>query len=133
MKEATKYYKLAADNGSVNGMFQYAYCMENGGNGIRKNFEEAAKYYKLAADNGCHEAMNNYGCCLSKGKGVKKNMVEAGRYFKMSANRGCLVAKENYEKDSLYREIPPKYCYYALGFMVILGFIMICILMFQKE
>lgn len=79
-EEAAKYYKIAADNGQINAMNNYALMIDNG-EGVKMNKEEAAKYYKIAADKGDINAIYNYGVMLYEGEGVSINKEEAIRYL----------------------------------------------------
>lgn len=46
LKEAAKYFKIAADKGDVNLIYQYGVMLMNG-KGINVDYKEAAKYFKM--------------------------------------------------------------------------------------
>lgn len=50
--KACEYYKRSADNGNVDGMYNYARILEDGENGVPVDYIEACKYFKSAADLG---------------------------------------------------------------------------------
>ena len=70
-EESARLFKISADLGNVNSMFNFAFILEQG-EGIEMNKVEAIKYYKLAADHGNVIAMNSYASMLKKGSGIKK-------------------------------------------------------------
>ena len=71
-EESARFFKISADLGNVDSMFNFAFMIEQG-EGIKMNKKEAIKYYKLAADHGNITAMNSYASMLKKGNGIKKN------------------------------------------------------------
>ncbi|KAK8835279.1 hypothetical protein M9Y10_026482 [Tritrichomonas musculus] len=58
-KEASRYYKMAADKGDEMAMVKYASMLESG-DGINADLEKAIQYYKKAADLGNKSAKNRY-------------------------------------------------------------------------
>ncbi len=104
LKEAFKYYKLAAENGIAEAQYKlgdiYYY---NELNIIKKaNFKLAFKYYKLAADNGYPDAQYKVGSIYEDGmqiriKGefitfVPENKKESLKYYKLAADNGVVEA-----------------------------------------
>jgi len=53
--EATKYYKLSAEQGNLRGQYHIGYCYENG-LGVSKDLNEARRWYNLAAEQGDSDA-----------------------------------------------------------------------------
>ena len=64
-KNAIKFYKMAADNGNIEAMFDYAYKLDND-YGNTNNKQEVIKYYKMAVDKGSSDAMFMYASIILK-------------------------------------------------------------------
>ena len=83
---AKKYFKLAADAGNVEGMYNYA-CCESDNN-------ERYLYCKRASDLGCTEAMNMIGLM------IKNDEISADEspcyWFKKAAEKGDNYGAYNY-------------------------------------
>ena len=75
-KEAFYFFKLAADKGHVDSMFQYG-SMNYSGDYIPVNKKEAFKYFQLAADNGHAMAMHYIGYMYSHGESVEVDINKA--------------------------------------------------------
>jgi TPR repeat protein len=69
--EATRYYKLAADQNHVSAQKRYAVCFANG-RGIATNETETARYFELAAGQNHVSTQKRYAVCLANGRGVVK-------------------------------------------------------------
>jgi TPR repeat protein len=95
LKNAAKYYKLAADQNHAKAQFRYGLCLERG-RGMEIDLIEAAHYYKLSADHNFVRAQRRYRSCLEKGKGVMADRVEALKYLKLSADQNSLEAQFKY-------------------------------------
>jgi hypothetical protein len=54
--EAVRLYRLAADQGNANALFNLGVMYKNGRGGLAKDKREAARLYKLAADQGDADA-----------------------------------------------------------------------------
>ncbi|OHS95157.1 hypothetical protein TRFO_10637 [Tritrichomonas foetus] len=98
MKNASKYFKFAADNGIPDAQCQYGQLLEKNKNAGKDRFSEAARYYKMAADNGNALAQANYGNLLEKGKGTPRDVRGAIRMYRISAEHGnsqgqCFLAR----------------------------------------
>lgn len=63
-KEASKYFKDAADKGLASSMYNYGKMLAYGDD-IPKNIEEAIKYLSLAFNNGCTYALNDKINCFN--------------------------------------------------------------------
>ena len=93
--EAGNYYKMAADKGHVDAMYNYGMMLYKG-EGIKKNRTKAAHYLREAADKGQTNAMFTYGMMLFKGDGIKEDKEKACHYVKMAADEGHVDAMFNY-------------------------------------
>jgi TPR repeat protein len=89
---ATRYFRLAADQGLADAQYKYGFCLATG-KSVLKNQEEAAKYYQLAADQGLAAAQSDYGICLANGKGVLINQTETVKYYRLAAEQGYATAQ----------------------------------------
>ena len=85
--ETAKRYKLAADQGDIKSMFNYAGILLSDED-VETNKEEAAQYLKLAADQGDVKSMNDYAIMLFIGEGVEVVDKLAVKYFKLAADQG---------------------------------------------
>lgn len=83
MKQAKKYFQLAADQGldkaqmNLGSMFRQEGDMKN-----------ALKYYQLGADQGQRECMKNVGYFYYQGLGVEKDHQKAFEWYKKAADLG---------------------------------------------
>ena len=89
--QAAELYHLAADSGSVRGMFAYAVCCERG-IGVDKAPFVAVDYYKQAAEHHYAPALNNLGGCYEAGRGVVRNVLTAVEYYSRAAAAGVADA-----------------------------------------
>ena len=71
LKEGAKYCKMAADNGSLKSMYNYAVKLEKG-IGITPDKELSVKYFKMAEDKNFLPAMYIYGSKLLNGENVHR-------------------------------------------------------------
>lgn len=94
-EKASYYFKIAADQGNPDAMYNYGRMLLRG-KGVVSNKEEACYYFQMAAERGNVKAMNNYGMMLFNGEGVQSNKVKASHYFKKAADRGNVKAMHNY-------------------------------------
>jgi TPR repeat protein len=85
--EAAKWYRLAAEQGEVNGQVNIAYFYEMG-IGVVKDPKEAVKWYRLAAEQGNATAQNNLGMLYDYGEGVVKDPKEAAKWYRLAAEQG---------------------------------------------
>ncbi len=80
-KQALKYYQLAADVGSAEGLF-YVGLMHQDGHGCKQDYEIARKCYTKAAGMKYPRAFFQLGRCSELGLGVNPDPKEAERYYK---------------------------------------------------
>ena len=99
-EEASKYYKMAADNGDIESALIYAKMMHRG-DGIPVNIAEAFTYYTLIAGKGNVESMIEYAniVCIGEG-GVTKDQKEAAKYYKMAADQGDVISMVNHKAEA---------------------------------
>ena len=90
-EEAKRYFKMAADKGNVQAMYNYGMMLSK-----EHRNEEAATYVKMAADEGEASALNSYGVMLDTGEGVPFDKEESARYIKMAADQNLPKAMYNY-------------------------------------
>ena len=55
--EAARYFKMSADKGDIDAMYNYGWMLSKG-DGIPVDKTEAARYFKMSADKGDIDAMN---------------------------------------------------------------------------
>jgi hypothetical protein len=92
LKEAVRWYTLAADQGHSTAQNNLGYCYQHG-LGVDTDLKEAVRWYKLAADQGLFAAQTNLGYCYRKGKGVDANQEEAVRWYTLAADQGDSTAQ----------------------------------------
>lgn len=95
IKNAAKYYFLAAQQGDQNAQFIYGSFLEEG-KGVQKDSFEALKYFKLSADQGHTFAQVKLGSLL-------KNSDEALHYLKLAADSSNEFAMVAYAKSILFK------------------------------
>ena len=74
---------MAADQGNMEGQWNYGTCLLNGTR-VPLDHAEDARYLKLAAA----DAQPDYAKCLLDGKGVPLNVKRDMRYLTMAVNQG---------------------------------------------
>ena len=84
---AVRYFKMAADQGSFDGLCNLGYCYEKG-HGVILSFKKAYNLYKQAADAGSVRGMKMVGNCYLESIGVEEDGNEALRWFMMAAEAG---------------------------------------------
>lgn len=77
---------MAADQGNMEGQWNYGTCLLNGTR-VPPDHAEGARYLKLAADQGYADAQPDYVKCLLDGKGVPLNVKRDMRYLTMAVNQ----------------------------------------------
>jgi hypothetical protein len=90
--EATKWYKMAADQGNSNAADALAFAYYTG-DGAAQNFPEAMRLWRTAADKGSVDANYFIGLLFEEGKGVPQNYLEAAQWFGTGAERGDFQAQ----------------------------------------
>ncbi|QNQ64400.1 SEL1-like repeat protein [Brucella sp. 6810] len=93
VKEAAKWYQLAADQGFVPAQYRIGSFNEKG-LGMARNLEKAKNWYQLAADQGNASAMHNLAVLFATGTNGTPDNAAAVRWFTEAAELGV--------KDSQY-------------------------------
>ena len=92
LKEGSRWWRLAADQGNADG--QYSLAVDCAiGEGVEKDLEEAVRWFRLAADQGHAGAQYNLGVSYKNGDGVEKDLEEAIRWFRLAADQGDAEAQ----------------------------------------
>ncbi|EAY11375.1 CAMK family protein kinase [Trichomonas vaginalis G3] len=94
--EAIESFKLAADIGIAEAMYQLGRCYEEGKGVKEVDLQLASKYYKKAADLDHIEGCYKYALCCRNGLGVPKNDADALNYFKKGYEFDHDLSKLNY-------------------------------------
>jgi len=86
-REAMKWFKLAAQQGSADAAYNLGVLYISGEAGYPSK-KDAVYWWKQAAEYGHHESQYNYGVMLAYGNGVKRNVTDALDWWKLSAQQG---------------------------------------------
>lgn len=87
-KEVIRYYILAAESGSKEGMFRLADMYARVG-----EYPKAFEWYERSAAEGYLPALYRLGRCYHSGKGVSRDEGKAIAYFEEAARQGHIFAK----------------------------------------
>lgn len=102
MKQAVKYYKVAADGGNRTAMLNLGVAYQYGYGGLSVDLRRATELYRAAAEKGDRLAQCNLGYCYECGDGVEKDMKQAAYWYRKAADQGNHRAEaylgECYEK-----------------------------------
>ena len=98
MKEAVKYYRMAANRGCADAQLSYGRLFHEGSSVTQQDYAEGARLYKLAADQGLTSAEFNLGLGYVNGQGVAEDYAEASRWFERAAAKGDAQAAVALEK-----------------------------------
>jgi TPR repeat protein len=85
--KALEYYKLAADLGNAESMYNLG-LMYHFGQGVEQDYGKALEYYQKAADLGSVEAIHNLGVMYYFGNGVEQDYSKAYDCWLRSAEQG---------------------------------------------
>ena len=92
--EASKWYRLAAEQGDAISQFYLGFFYGNG-LGLEKDSEEASKWYFKAASQGVMEAQYNLATMYQNGVGVIQNYEKAFEWHLKAAEQGMLGSQVN--------------------------------------
>jgi TPR repeat protein len=93
---AARCYKFAAEQGNIEAIYSYGWCLRHGV-GVNENDAEAVKWLKIAADRGNSNAAYSYGLCCEEGAATGiRNKREALYYYRAAAMSGHLEAAQRY-------------------------------------
>jgi len=95
MAKSFKCFKMAADQGDGNGLYNLGMCYLRG-YGCQGDQSLAFKYLRASAEKGHAEAINNIGGFYRDGIVVEKNLETAAQFFERSANLGNGYGQFNY-------------------------------------
>lgn len=87
MKEAIKYYELAADQGNIQALESLGTAFSKGSM-VQKDTKKAIEYLEKAISLGSSQGLHTLGYMYLNGNGVSKDMSKAIEYFKSSAEKG---------------------------------------------
>jgi TPR repeat protein len=87
-------YKLAAQQGDVNAMYDLGFMYQHG-EGVEQSYEKAFEHYEQAAQLGYAKAQYNLGCCYANGHGVSKDKKKAHALWTLAAAQGHENAIKN--------------------------------------
>lgn len=83
-EEAARWYRLAADQGSLYAMTNLGGMYEKG-EGVPQDAAEAVAWFRRAADQGLAIAQRRLGYCYQRGVGVIRDLAEAVRLYRLAA------------------------------------------------
>jgi TPR repeat protein len=92
-EEATKWYRLAADQGRSDAQYQLGHMFYR-----HDNYVEAARWFLRAADQGRADAQSSLGAMYAEGEGVPLDLVQALKWFILAAAQNHKDATENRDR-----------------------------------
>lgn len=112
VKEAAKWYQLAADQGNASAMHNLAVLFATGTNGTPDN-AAAVRWFTEAAELGVKDSQYNLGILAAKGLGMPVNLEESYKWFALAANAGDKDAAE--KRDQIAKALKPEMLTRAKG------------------
>eukprot|EP00002_Diphylleia_rotans_P003583 TRINITY_DN12472_c0_g1_i1.p1 TRINITY_DN12472_c0_g1~~TRINITY_DN12472_c0_g1_i1.p1 ORF type:complete len:1023 (-),score=182.06 TRINITY_DN12472_c0_g1_i1:133-3201(-) len=103
LKEAVKWYKLAASQNYAIAQSNLGNCYDNG-NGVSKDPEAAFKWYQSSANLGSAFGIRSLGNCFFNGNCVDKDLERSFRLYFEAANLGDASAQSNLANCYFYGE-----------------------------
>tara|TARA_Y100000589_G_scaffold39062_1_gene32738 strand:- start:754 stop:1890 length:1137 start_codon:yes stop_codon:yes gene_type:complete len=100
--ESTYWYRLAADQGDSEALFEVAKAHLNG-LGANQDYEAAFNYFLKAANKNHNDSMFEVGSLYMRGLGTEKNLMKAGRWILLSKSRKNARASKFSQKDFVYK------------------------------
>ena len=91
LKEAAKWYRLAADQGHAEAQYNLGQMYAKG-NGVPEDDKEALKWFRLAAEQGVDIAQYNLGVMYFNGDGVPEDNVQAFAWANIAGANGYDVS-----------------------------------------
>ena len=86
-KEAVKWYKLSAEQGSSGAQSSLGLMYKNG-EGVPQNDIEGVKWLRLSAEQGDLSGQNNLGVAYRDGRGVLQDYILAHMWLNLAASKG---------------------------------------------
>ena len=90
--EAVKWYRRAAEQGSVSALLTLADLYYEG-SGVRQDYSEAEKWYRRSAEQGSAIGQHNLGLLYYQGRGVPQDYAEAVKWYRKAAEQGDNLAQ----------------------------------------
>ncbi len=92
-----QFVERAANDGSANAQYVYAYLLQAGIPGhVERDLPRANKYFGLAAAQGLRTAQCAYGMALLAGNGIQRDQIKAANLFFRAAEQGELSSMYQY-------------------------------------
>ncbi len=89
-----KWFRMAAEKGSIMGKWNLGGCYYNGEGGLEVDYVEAAKWFRKAAEGGLEDAQYQLGVCYLRGIGVEQSNEEAFKWLRKAAREEHRKAQE---------------------------------------
>jgi len=93
-REATRWFRIAADQGSAAAQVYIGLIFENGW-GLGRDYVEAMRWYRQAADQGYIAALVAIGNMYLQGEGVEQDYAEGLRWYAKAADKGYVPAQNS--------------------------------------
>jgi len=87
MKEAARWYGLAAKGGRPEHLLSYGHVL-NQGAGVTKNVARATEHFRRAAEGGNAAGAVEYGIALRRGFGVRQDVAGSIKWFRIASRAG---------------------------------------------
>jgi len=94
-REATRWWREAAELGEIRAMLQLAWVYSRGASGISRDHPESAKWYRKAAERGNPAAQHSLGALYRDGQGVPRDYEQAMLWFQRAAKQGNTSAQSD--------------------------------------
>ena len=91
-QEAVRLFRLSADAGNTEAMYQLGDCYYCG-IGVGKDKAQAAVWYRKGADAGNAKAMYELGYCYQHGMGVDKDYTQAAKWYQKAVRAGGIYSE----------------------------------------
>jgi len=91
-REAVKWYRKAAQQGSVRAQNNLGWMYQNG-KGVPQDDVEAVRWYQKAAQQGNAKAQTSLGWMYQNGRGLPQNDLEAIKWYSQAAKQGDILAQ----------------------------------------
>lgn len=95
---AARWYAAAADHGSPDGQFNYAYALQTGA-GVTADWTQARTWYERAARQGHPQAANNLGILYANPPEGAPDLVRARAWLKRAAARADRLLAQTLAED----------------------------------
>ena len=96
--EVAKWYRKAAEQGNVVGMYNFALRYANG-RGVGKDETEAVKWFRKAAEQGDFDAQVRLSKMYENGQGIPEDRVKASQWYRIAK---CVQHAQNGNANAQY-------------------------------